>query len=51
LYLQDFHFAIAQSLVANMLGKPGGNLRLNAFLTGVDLTDRAEHLLGGPIRI
>ena len=45
--LQDFHFALAQSFVAKMLGKPSGNLRRNALPAGMDLPDRVEHLLGG----
>ena len=28
-----------------MLGKPGGNLRRNALLAGMDLSDHVEHLL------
>ena len=44
--LQDFHLTLAQSFVAQMLGKAAGNLRGNAFLTGMDLPDHVEHLLG-----
>src|SRR5215472_16918513 len=41
---QNLHLTFAESLVAEMLRKCGGNFRWNALLAGVNLANRLEHL-------